>query len=318
MTDDLPPTQPVNTETPPPPDLLNHNIEQAFSGSLESAKNFFELLLESELTVIDRYTKGLATGKISYPSANFPYLAVYHEDKTILPVFSHKERVSAWSEQALQTFTTNFTALSSLIPDNWWIIINLGSDTEKELSPWEISKLRSGKAEIEEIIAEIFRDETGITTEVMELTADEFLEVKNALVEIAEADPRIAKINILKELIKHSSADFEIYEIEKKDVTERLIISVLVDIGSDINSEKITEIEKEISSKIKENISIKLIGNVDFEIAIEDLKTKSAKAALFEGVKPLYEIRSKIHSKTDTSLTSRIKSIFPAFFKNRL
>lgn len=315
-------------------DELNNLIEEALSGSYESAKKFFQVLLKAELTAIDRYSPKLSNSKADYPSSTFPYYSVYHDAKNILPIFTRPERIPAWTEKPLETKATNFATLTNILPENWWIIINPNSDAEKELSPWEIEKLKLGENSIPEIIEELFSDDSGITADFIELEEDEYTNVKESLIKVGNLySPKssavktnsailVSKIFLIKEVIKSKRNAFEVYETESKDVNHKLMIYVqaiainkhAVDNHSSKNKHFLKTLSHgniiEIENVIKKELSLMLIGDLKFEISVEEIqdagKQQSAKSILFTTIEPIYVNNAVIRIKQNSEKKSDI------------
>ncbi|MEZ4753705.1 MAG: SseB family protein [Bdellovibrionota bacterium] len=174
-------------------------LEKSFDGSESAAEEFFILFLNSRLIVPSRYQKLPLSNAPEYPNDFTTALGVKELESTFIPVFIHQEQIFEWCGQELESREIDSKSLLQLVPEGWWIVLNPGSEFEKEFSPWEIEKLKLGEGSIPEILADIFEANKDSGIEIESTDSTEFLELKNKLSEIAKRNPEIKKIGCIYE-----------------------------------------------------------------------------------------------------------------------
>lgn len=141
-------------------DLFLPLLQRATDGDTEAARTFFELFLKTELVVLRRTQAHPLSNTPEYPNEFFDILGIASPSGEVsVPVFSSPELIEEWSGNALHHRSMTGSTLVSLMPEEWSITFNPGSDWGKEFSPWEISELRHGKTAIDEIMQEAFQEE---------------------------------------------------------------------------------------------------------------------------------------------------------------
>ena len=135
-------------------DPLEHALEEALDGDRAQVEQFFRVLLRSSLTVPKRFQHLPLSDSPQYPNEFLDILGIKDKDRTVVPVFSRAELVKEWSGTEFLSRQLSLAELINLLPEEWWVVINPGSDIEKELTPWELSQLKVGEQGIPILIEE--------------------------------------------------------------------------------------------------------------------------------------------------------------------
>ena len=131
---------------------LSELLEAAATG--ESSEAFYLELLESEVVIPTR-SAAKANPQPGDTFETFNFLTAREGSKEILPIFSDAAFVEEWAGRELPTRTHRFTSLLWILADEIWLHLNPGQEFGKELSPWEIERLKQGKDAVPELISEL-------------------------------------------------------------------------------------------------------------------------------------------------------------------
>lgn len=175
-------------------------LTNAAEGRAQDLEIFFRTFLSAQFHVPLRQQAAPLSHSPKYPNELVSVLGVLDGERTIVPVFSKEEFVAEWLGQELDCHSHSGAALLKLIPEGWWVCINPGQEVEKELSPWEIKKLRTGippgSDDLAELIAEQSADSSIDAARFRELSADELLALRNILSEAAEREATIESLTL--------------------------------------------------------------------------------------------------------------------------
>lgn len=100
-------------------------------------REFFELLFEAEVYV------PLRQGE--------PLVSVAEGNPTI-PIFSKPEFVEKWFGQELEYKTQVFRSFIWLVPDENWLHLDPSLEFGRQISPWDLSKLKEKPADFESLV----------------------------------------------------------------------------------------------------------------------------------------------------------------------
>lgn len=178
---------------------VESSFEAACSGSREAAALFFEGLISGPLYVPDRHQKQPMSDQPSYPNDLVYMLGLRDVNRVIVPAFTRPEFIEEWCGQPLSYKKYSGDRLYSAIPADWWIVINPGTDIEKDLSPWEIERLKGGNDFVSELVEELFSEEETETLGVVLPDEDQLLDLKAELTAWAGEVTVIEKLFLLKE-----------------------------------------------------------------------------------------------------------------------
>ena len=178
---------------------LEAAMQEALAGSREAARAFFKLLLEAPLFVPERRQEQPLSNAPRYPNEFFNFLGVQDRQRTVMPAFTDPDFIRAWCGNALAFRETSFRSLAAILPEEWWLVVNPGRAVEKELSPWEIARLKEGAPAIEEVLDEIFAPATAETLDLRPCAADEYPALRAALRRAGAETPALSRIYLLRE-----------------------------------------------------------------------------------------------------------------------
>lgn len=181
------------------PDALEHALAVAIDGDASAQRRFFEVLLEATLVVPERHQPRPLTDSPRYPNEFFNVLGLQHGERVVVPVFSRADGIERWCGNPLRHRMLRFSDLLATIPDEWWVCVNPGGGVEKELSPWELGLLRSGRAGIAEIVEDLGAATATTTVEIRALKDGEYPELRRLLGEFATSCIDISRVFILRE-----------------------------------------------------------------------------------------------------------------------
>lgn len=174
-------------------------MHAAASGESAALQRFFEQLLLAKFFVPQRKQNASLKNIAEYPNDFFNFLALKFDERVFVPVFSRLDDIAQWAGSNLEYREVESVRLFELMPPEWWMVINPGAEVHKEISPWEIERLKNGKIEIAEIIAELQADQDFEGFSVETPQKDEFATLKSALSQKAQGNSDIAALYLLKE-----------------------------------------------------------------------------------------------------------------------
>lgn len=251
---------------------LESSMDMASLGSLEAAADFYRALLSGPLFIPDRHQTYPLSDQPDYPNDLVHILGVRDKDRAVVPVFSRKTYITEWCGAELECKVMTGRALLEAIPEGWWAVVNPGRAVEKELSPWELKRLHGGEECLPEVLEELKSGEGGGAITVKALNADEYLEVKRALVSAAAEIETISRVFLLKE---------ESLEDEGTK-NERLLAGVE---APDTTPEQ----RDRLRDQLQQTAAPYLIGDGPLSIIVERDVSQSMLLGLFQHAAPLYE-----------------------------
>jgi len=189
----------MNSSTEASNVALEDAIADASQGKVEFIKTFFRALIAGPLFVPERYQKQKLSYSPNYPNDFVTIMGIQDGERVVIPAFSNPELIQAWAGEEFTFRKLSGEDLLKIIPEDWWLCINPGQEFDKELSPWEISKLKSGEAAFAEIISEITSEDTATSLEISHLAPEEYPELRQTLIAFAEKEAEINAIYIAKE-----------------------------------------------------------------------------------------------------------------------
>lgn len=136
---------------------MHELIESALKGSTQAVYDFYTILWESEVYLPVKSSSDSSVDDKSF-DGEFSFVSI--EGRHTLAVFTSEEFGVQWSEQRVRFVPRLFRTLIWLIKPDVWIHINPGQECGKEMSAWELGKLRDGGLDaLDEIVAEIVTPE---------------------------------------------------------------------------------------------------------------------------------------------------------------
>lgn len=163
-------------------------LEDAAKGDPQAVELFFMILLQSD--VIVPLTKNVEGEEVE------EFVKISHDGKEVIPIFSELDFAYSWAEREIPCSSKKFQTLINIINSECWLYLNPGQLCGKEISDWEIDKLRQGEEAIQEIVADL--TETN-HAEIDVLSGDDiYPEIKKKLIPIIELFPEINEAFLVK------------------------------------------------------------------------------------------------------------------------
>ena len=167
-------------------DLLSY-LDDASKGNVSSARDFYILLLQSEI-YIPLELNGSDQEAVASTLGNF--ITINEDSRRLIPVFSSQEALQDWAPFGCPVSKREFKELLYLIADEVWIYFNPGNESGKEFSPWEIELLRrQGIDALDEILKEIDFDRPDDIS--IKILSDDYAGLKKQLSLILESYPPV-------------------------------------------------------------------------------------------------------------------------------
>jgi SseB protein N-terminal domain len=244
--------------------------------SPEVLSSFYKLLLSMQWIVPERAQDNQLINQPEYPNPFLNILGIVKKEQVFAPIFSSDPRVREWSGHEIRGRYLSFKELLELLPNGWWIIINPGSEGEKDLSPWEIELLRGGESNIPALIEEILVEDVIEDIELSELEDSEHQILKTKLVDIAKQNGEVSKLFLLREKGKTLS--------EKE--TSSIILGILIDTIPVARRE-------EIQNTFADAGAYTLIGSEKMKVRVGDSIDGNLLLGIFKDHQPFYEKGNK-------------------------
>ena len=228
---------------------IEDNLTRASEGDGLSLQKLLLGVIAGPLYIPDRNQPRKLSYQPEYPNDFVSIMGVQDKERVVVPVFTSADLIEPWFGSELQFKQFSGTQLFSILPEDWWILINPGQELEKEISPWEISRLKEGEPGIKEVLEEIAQEDAIVQTiELKQIQESDFSELKTKLTEFASARDEILKLYML---------------LEKSLTTDGgSIEQILVGIECKKN---VKDIEK-IKDEAGQLCSINLIGNLGAKV----------------------------------------------------
>jgi hypothetical protein len=188
----------VNTNSTHENQRLASSLGLAVEGSESHIRAFFEELLIGPLYVPHRLQHYPLTNQPTYPNEFMSILGIQDIERVVVPCFTNPEHIVEWCGNALSYRSYTGSQLLELIPSDWWLVVGLGQDSSKELSPWELDTLKAGNEGISAIVHEHSLEEleSASTLDVQALSESQLPKFMPKLVQFFDSNNAIAEIYI--------------------------------------------------------------------------------------------------------------------------
>ncbi|RMG42198.1 MAG: SseB family protein [Candidatus Dadabacteria bacterium] len=180
--------------------LIEQSMQSALEGEPVAVRCVLQGFLDGPLYVPERYQYAPMSDSPNYPNDFVTVLGVQNGERVIVPVFTASELIKEWCGNDLKYKKITGEKLITMLPEGWWVCINPGSEVEKELSPWEISKLGEGPGSIDEIVEDITDAIETVGLEIRIPDSEEYSEIKAALVSKVLSMSQITALSLLEEI----------------------------------------------------------------------------------------------------------------------
>lgn len=185
-------------------------LEAAAEGRPGAAEAFFEMLLESRVFVGVDPAKAKATpadpmiiGEVK--NEEHGLITVTYDAKECVPIFSEKAFLEKWAGVDLPVQEIEMKKLLWMIGEETWLYLNSNQEVGREITPWEIARLKQGVDAIPEIVAA----ENDNPLEDIEVRSDSELypELKRELLPVLEIYPELQEAFIVA--VKEGGSEME-------------------------------------------------------------------------------------------------------------
>lgn len=265
---------------------LDELLAAAIEGGRAAVEKFYRGLFAARVFVPRRFQAMPLSDSPSYPNDFIDLLGVNDKTRVVVPVFTGTDLVREWSgtEFALREIT--FVELAGLLPEQWWVVLNPGSEIEKEFTPWEIEHIRAGEQSLPILVEEALahEGESGLSFSAV---GDEFAKLKEVLAQFAATVESIEAVYLLqRERGEHS------------DSLPSLVVGV--------RTTSIPTTEQEgIRSDAAAVAEQALIGSATVQVMLGGALGASMLDEVFQGFSPIY-----IRAAYSDGLTAKVQRWF--------
>lgn len=247
---------------------LESLLALAESGQKDAIADFLRAFLIGELFVPDRYQIQPLSDQPAYPGDFFHLLGVQAQERVIIPTFSAADMIASWCGNRLKYKCITGQELCKLAPQDWWIVLNPGSDLAKEFTPWEINLLKLGPESIPEVVADIAAEFEPENLQVRPLKDGEFQEIVVLLIKYAESNQMLKTLHLL---IEESGSDQD---------------KLLIGIESDEQSQ---DGQMHLKDELDRLVKPHLIGNLELKIFVYRSVESAMAGRLFAHFPPSFK-----------------------------
>ncbi len=251
---------------------IEDNFSPAVHGDKDAAHALLQGVLSGPLYVPERHQAKPLTDAPAYPNDFVYILGVRDKERTVVPVFSDASHLLTWAGNPFTFKVMSGKALFELVPEGWWVILNPGSEFEKDFSPWEIETLREGEKGIPAVLEELFADSGPTMVEVHPLPEGSYSELKDSLLKFALTTPSINRLHVLSEV----GVD------EEDQKVTRILVGVKLE-GSVGKPEK-----EALQGDLTALAQRALIGDRSVRVLVADAREENLVLGAFNGFEPLY------------------------------
>lgn len=252
---------------------IDQFLRAAAEGSRESAAEFFALFMHTLHVVPTKDQTEPFKNIAIYPNNFLNVLAITDKDRILVPAFSEAQHMNTWSSGATKSRTMTGRDLLNILPNDWWVIFNPGQELAKELSPWEISKLRGGIDGINEVLDDLFPKESIRPFEIGPLDLEKHAQLITGLKAAGATLDGVGSIFLARE---HG-------ENELGEELETILIGVVA------ASPQISEGElNELSDQVRAAAERSLIGDPIPLKVFAGTSLNNLTLELFRGLEPIY------------------------------
>ena len=255
---------------------LENSLLLASASDPSALRRFYETLFLAEFFVPERFQGVALSDTPSYPDQFFNLLGLRAESHTVVPLFSRPELIEQWCGNKLSYRALSLKSIVELVPAEWWLCVNPGMEVEKEFSPWEIEKLRSGPESIAEIIDDLVLEDTPLEFEIGALAADQEPRLLQFLLEELPRRSIIERAHLIVE--RSSSAEGE--------KMERYVLALFCSTHDDAAL-------RATRREIKHLCDTLLIGSWPLRVIASEVENPDPISAMCSKIPPFYTKRSQ-------------------------
>jgi hypothetical protein len=275
-------------QTTSPNTDLEDSLEGAFNGQRAAVERFFRALLAGPLFVPERYQAQPLSDSPRYPNDFINILGIQDSDRVIVPAFSDPALIEEWCGTPMSYKTCTGPEVAEMLPEEWWMIINPGSEIIRELTPWEVSRLKDGDAALDELLHEAYSDMAAEPIRVRPLADGEFADSVAALTLYCKENESLLRLFLLVE------------EGEASDGTE---VSTLL-IGAALSDSIPGSEYSNVQSMLDSYVAPTLIGGQQKKIFVGGDSGGNVMLGMFKDAEPVFN-----RTPEKRSLTERLGSL---------
>ena len=264
--------------------VLEDALEAAVDGERGALELFFRALLEARLVVPRRFQALPLSDSPEYPNQLIDVLGIRDKERVVVPVFSSFDLMKEWSGTEFQSRDLSISELTAILPPDWWVCINPGSEAQKELSPWELEQLKAGPESLPVLVDEslAYEAERGMSFEPL---SQEFYPLGEILKGFAANRHEITAIYLLQQT-----------------TTAPALPAVVVGVRTTSISQTAQE---QLRSEVLSTSEKALIGAASVQVMLGGAIGGSMLDEVFSGFSPIFERRSRI-----AEFLTKVKGLF--------
>ena len=229
-------------------------LEAAATGNRKAAKKFYNYLWTLEVYIPTKMT----SKRDNDPREDF--IVVEHENKRIIPIFSSEESLEQWQEGACNFVKKEFKSFLWLVPSETWLHFDGGLEYGKEMSPWELERLKDGGIEaFDDILDDVLgADESQVAIYPLD-EAEKPL--RQELIYILESYPAIQEAFLIKIKLEHG--DYKGISTDNDNKNAQLVLGIKHDNLSEEKLHRLNEdIEQFSASKFENKSTLMLVQDL--------------------------------------------------------
>lgn len=252
---------------------LEDALEAAVEGERGALESFFRELLEAKLVVPRRFQALPLSDSPEYPNQLIDVLGIRDRERVVVPAFTSSDLMKEWAGTEFQTRDLSIADITAILPPDWWVCINPGSEAQKELSPWELEQLKAGSDSIAVLVDEslAYEAERGMSFEPL---SAEFEPLSRILRQFADSRSEVLAIYLLQQ-----------------STTAPALPAVVVGVRTTSISQAAQE---QLRSEVLSISEKALIGAASVQVMLGGAIGGSMLDEVFSGFSPIFERRSGI------------------------
>lgn len=261
---------------------MSHSSE----GDVDAQREFYKLLTTQKLFVPKRRQSRPLSDSPDYPNELIDILGVQGKDRIVVPVFSNPELIEAWSGVPFEYRALTLLDLKAIVPEGWLIVLNPGQEVEKEITPWELSRLLEGGSAVDEVLEDLGADGNRDGFKVEGVDPHEFPKLFEVARNFFEEETEIDSIYWVKE-----------HRLTRVGVPE---VALLLALEAGSRSTDIAPLQK----KFRRIIERAMIGDLPFRVLESDAAGESFQRQVMSHYPPLAQ-RTDLWSRLRRMLRDR-------------
>ena len=273
-----------DTASPTTQAALAAALESAASGGKSQLLHFFTLLRSAKLFVPTRQQERQIHNTPAYPDEFLNVLAIEEQERIFVPCFSDQVAIKEWYAGSLNVREIEFSAVCSLLPQDWWLVLNPASDACKELSPWELQQLRGDQHALAELIDELKQSDIGAPIRIEALASDQAMPLQQALINWGRDHAGVTELYLAREFSSDYSQPLEQLDAQLGQ-TSTLLIGVAIAAAHSNRLDQISSAATNVAAQA-------MIGDETPRVLCGAYG--SVALGVFKGIEPIYKAKGGI------------------------